>query len=50
MKSIRRDELQAGMVLGADVYSLAGQKLVPEKTTLTNYLIAKLEYYGVKYV
>lgn len=50
MKSVRRDELQAGMVLGADVYSLAGQKLVPEKTTLTNYLIAKLEYYGVKYV
>lgn len=50
MNSMRRDELQVGMVLGADVYTPAGQKLIPAKTVLTNYLIAKLEYYGVQYV
>lgn len=50
LKSLRRDELHTGMVLGADVYSFTGQMLIPKNTSLTNYLIAKLEYYGIQHV
>lgn len=38
------------MILGANVYNFRGQLLITQGTVLTDYIIAKLEYYGIRRV
>ena len=50
MKDLQREELRPGMILGANVYNFTGQLLIAQGTVLTDYMIAKLEYYGIRHV
>lgn len=50
MKDLQREELRPGMILGANVYNFRGQLLITQGTVLTDYIIAKLEYYGIRHV
>ncbi len=47
MKELFKEELLPGMVLGEDIYNFSDQLVVSRGTVLTDYVIAKLEFYSV---
>ncbi len=47
MKSLRREELRPGMILGQDIYNLGNQLIAARGAVLTDNIITKLQYYSV---
>ena len=47
LKSLRREELRPGMILGQDIYNLGNHLIAAKGTVLTDNIITRLQYYSV---